>query len=603
MVLGGVGGSKLVERAAMSFKNKSFFRNIKIYAPYFQYLKAVKPSFIGGLLAGVVYGVAGGFGLPFLLYKAIPVIFADPRPELMVMVMYISIFPLAMTIRGVSGFINTYLISYCGMRVLLMLQSSVLDKLQQLPMTFYHKNTVGDLMARVLGDAAALQQVLTKVANDLVKQPVTMLSAVGALIYLAVQEKNGLFLIMFVTTVPMIILPLRIFGKKILKRAQQVQAQSGDISKLVSENLNAVREIRAFNLQGSEMERFSSALDNFCHVSMKVVKYGNIIRPTIEIVGVFCVSGALVYMIQQNIEAVAVAMLGALYMAYEPVKKFGEIHMSLKRGEAALQRIEYILNEPNQVPEPENPVALGLIKGRVELEGVHFRYLEDWVLRDINLTIEPGTSVALVGPSGAGKTTVADLIPRFYDVEKGAVKIDGIDVRSVSKQELRSAISVVSQDTFLFNETVLANIRIGNPEATDEQVYEAARHAYAHDFILELGEGYETVVGERGTRLSGGQKQRIAIARAFLKNSPILILDEATSALDSESEEKIQAAIEELIREKTVIVIAHRFSTIRNANSIAVFDEGSLAGFGSHDELYANNRVYKQLYDRQFSQD
>lgn len=580
---------------------KSFMGDVKKYAPYFKYLKQVKGAFAGGLLAGMLYGVAGGFGLPFLLYKAIPVVFADPRPELAVMIMYIAIFPVAMTVRGISGFINTYLISYCGMRVLLKIQGNVLDKLQQLPMNFFHKNTVGDLMARVLGDAMALQQVLTKVSNDLVKQPVTLISAVGGLVYLAFQEKNGLILIMFMATVPLIILPLRIFGKRILKRAKQVQAQSGDISKLVSENLNAVREIRAFNLQEKEMSRFERALDNFCHLSMKVVKYGNILRPTIEVVGVFCVSGALVYMIQQRIEAVAVAMLAALYMAYEPVKKFGEIHMTLKRGEAALQRIEYVLNEENEVPEPEHPVALGKVKGRVEFEKVHFKYLEDWVLQDVELVIEPGTSVALVGPSGAGKSTAADLIPRFYDVQRGSVKIDGIDVRKVSRQELRAAVSVVSQDTFLFNDTVLNNIRIGNPDASDEQVYEAARHAYAHDFILDLDDGYETVVGERGTRLSGGQKQRIAIARAFLKQAPVLILDEATSALDSESEEKIQTALEQLIQDKTVIVIAHRFSTIRNADHIAVFDGGRMIGFGSHDELYASNDVYKQLYDRQFA--
>ena len=582
---------------------KSFRGDIRKYTPYFKYLKQVKGPFVGGLLAGMVYGVAGGFGLPFLLYKAIPVVFADPRPELIVMIAYIAIFPVAMTVRGVSGFINTYLISFCGMRVLLKIQGNVLEKLQLLPLNFFHRNTVGDLMARVLGDTASLQQVLTKVSNDLVKQPVTLVSALGGLIYLAFQEKNGLVLIMFIATVPIIILPLRIFGKRILKRAKQVQGQSGDISKLVSENLNAVREIRAFNLQENEMTRFEGALENFCRLSMKVVKYGHIIRPTIEIVGVFCVSGALVYMIQQRIEAVAVAMLAALYMAYEPVKKFGEIHMSLKRGEAALQRIEYILNEENEVPEPERPVALGAVKGRVEFEKVYFKYLEEWVLQDVDLVIEQGTSVALVGPSGAGKSTAADLIPRFYDVQQGCVKIDGTDVRTVSKQELRSATSVVSQDTFLFNDTVLNNIRIGNPRATDEQVYEAARHAYAHDFILELDEAYETVVGERGTRLSGGQKQRIAIARAFLKQAPILILDEATSALDSESEEKIQTALEDLIRDKTVIVIAHRFSTIRNADRIAVFDDGRVVGFGPHDELYADNAVYRQLYDRQFAGD
>ncbi len=571
------------------------------FRPYFGLLKPVKTQFAGGLAMGILYGAASGFGLPFLLYKIIPLVSADPRPDIWMMAAYIAVFPVAMLVRSASGFINTYLISFCGMRVLIQLQSRVLRKLQALPLGFFHENTVGDLMARVTGDTLALQQVLTKVANDLVKQPVTMIGAISALIYLAVQEQDVWFLMLFLATMPLIILPLRIFGKRILKRAKQVQAQSGDISKYVSENLSAVREVRAFNLQENEISRFDRALDNFCHLSMKVVKYSNIVRPTVEVVGVFCVSGAVVYMLEKNIIAAAASMLAALYMAYDPVKKFGEIHVAMKKGEAALERIEYVLHAENHVPEPEHPVALENVRGQVDFENVHFRYLDEWVLKDVTLSFKPGSVVALVGPSGAGKTTIADLIPRFYDVQKGVVKIDGIDVKSVSKEALRSVISVVSQDTFLFNDTILENIRIGRPEATDEQIFEAARHAFAHDFILELEEGYATVVGERGTRLSGGQKQRIAIARAFLKQAPILILDEATSALDSESEKKIQVALEELVREKTVFMIAHRFATIRMADTIVVMEDGLVRGVGSHDELYNHDGLYTKLYNRQFS--
>ncbi len=571
------------------------------YRPYISLLKAVKKPFVLGILMGVIYGAASGFGIPYLVKVLLPKLTAKPLPDTMVLIAYISVFPAAMLIRAVSGFFNTYLISLCGLRVLLQLRNRVFGRLQELPLGFFHENTVGDLMARVNGDTGSLQTVLTKVANDLIKQPITMIGAVGYLIYLAVSEQDAWFLLLFVVTMPVIILPIRIFGKRILKRAKQMQDQSGNISRHVSENLNAVREVRAYNLQEREKARFDAALDRFCRLSLKVVKYSNIIRPTIEIVGVVCVCGAVVYMLEREIFAIAASMLTALYMAYDPVKKFGEIHMSLKKGEAAMDRIEHILRAENKVSEPDSPVPLGKVTGRVDFEDVYFRYLDEWVLKGVNLSFSPGSVVALVGPSGAGKTTMADLIPRFYDVEKGVIRVDGVDVRSVSKQELRAAIAIVSQDTFLFNDSILENIRIGAPGASDEEVYEAARHAFAHDFVMELEDGYNTVVGERGTRLSGGQKQRIAIARAFLKKAPILILDEATSALDSESEKKIQTALEVLVKDKTVFMIAHRFATIRMADTIVVMEDGRVRGVGSHEELFNSDELYTKLYNRQFS--
>jgi ATP-binding cassette, subfamily B, bacterial MsbA len=336
---------------------------------------------------------------------------------------------------------------------------------------------------------------------------------------------------------------------------------------------------------------------------MKAVKYAQALTPAIEIISAFGLSLTLVYAYRSGVKLDSfLAIITALYTSYEPIKKLGALNNETKRGISALDRLEHVLNEPLVITDPENPTEVGRLKGDVQFSEVTFAYKADQpVLHNISVTIPRGTVCALVGPSGAGKSTFANLVPRFYEVTGGVVSIDGIDIRKLRIADLRSNIAVVSQDPVLFNDTIYNNLLLGKESSTREQVIEAARNAHADEFISKLPAGYDTMVGERGALISGGQKQRIALARAFLRNAPILILDEATSALDSQSEQMIQDALQQLVVGKTVFIIAHRFSTIKDASMILVFDHGKIAASGTHPALYADNALYKSLYDRQHS--
>jgi subfamily B ATP-binding cassette protein MsbA len=573
---------------------------LKRFGPYFSYLKPVRVQFMVGLLAGVIAAAASGAGLPFVIKYLVPLVTSDePRTPLQLALILASI-PVTFSLRAIGTFLNAYYMAYAGMHVLEKLRLTVFEKIQHLPLAFFHRNNVGDLMSRVTGDTSQLQTALVKVVNSLIKEPATLIFAIGFLIYLTVTEAEVAFMLIAIASVPACVLPIKMIGSRILKKARKAQAQAGELNNVLNENLASVREVRAYNLETRETSRFAEACHQFFKLSLKTIKYEKALSPMIELVTAIAIVFALYICVQKAINPeVIAAILTALFMCYEPIKKLGAVSNTIRKAEASLDRLEYVLHTEDTVPETESPEALGSVSGKIHFDNVTFRYAEEAALKSVNVTIEAGEAIALVGPSGAGKSTFANLVPRFYDASEGAITIDGVDIRNVLKADLRSQIALVSQEAILFNDSIENNIRIGKPDATLEEIQEAARMAHAHDFVEALEDGYGTMVGERGSRLSGGQRQRISIARAFLKNAPIIVLDEPTSALDAESEHNIQAALEDLSKGRTVLIIAHRFSTIQHADRILVFDDGKIIASGTHKELYPSNNLYRSLYDKQ----
>ncbi len=573
------------------------------FRPYFKYLRAVRGPLVWALVCGLIWGAANGAGLPLMVNKVFPAVFkpgAAPLTTLQIFVVALWL-PAAFLLRGVSGYLNGYLIQHCGVRVLEALRLDYFEKLQRLPLAFLQRQSTGDLISRGLADTNQLQNTLTTVANEILKQPASLLFSFGALAYLAYHERGVMLVLVCFAIVPACVLPIRYIGKMILHRAEQVQRQLGSVTGLFSENLGAAREVRAFGLEQREVGRFAAVSRALVIFQLKVAKYNLALTPAIEIISAAGISITFVYAYHVHVDlGPFLAIATALYVSYDPIKKLGGVNSELKRGQVALERIEVVLNEPVTITDPAAPAPVGRLRGDLAFEDVTFGYNGDPpALRGVNVALPAGTICALVGPSGAGKSTFANLVPRFYDVGRGRVTIDGLDVRALRLADLRRNIALVSQEPVLFNDTVYNNLLLGRPDASRDDVMAAAIDAHADEFIRALPQGYETVIGERGSSLSGGQKQRLALGRAFLRNAPILILDEATSALDSQSEELVQEALHKLEAGKTVIIIAHRFSTIRDASLILVFDRGAIVAQGTHAALYADNTLYRSLYDRQ----
>ena len=576
---------------------------IRRFRPYFSYLRPQRGLLIAAILCGILAGLASGAGLPYMVKKVFPVIFAPQALplsawELALITLWI---PAVFVVRGVATYLNTYFIQLVGTRVLEAIRLDFFRKLQILPLSFFQKNSTGDLLSRGLADANQLQVTLTTVANEIVKSPASLLGSIGFVAYTAYTEQGVALVLVTLAVVPLSVLPIRYVGKKLIKRAGQIQAELGGVTDIFSENLSATKEVRAFNLEARETARFSSASQTLIRAQMKFMKYEKALTPLIEIISAVGIAFTLLYAYKVHLaQDTFITLITALYASYEPIKKLGSLNNEMKRGLGSLDRLEAVLQAPVAIIDGPAARALPVARGELTFDRVSFAYTDDEsVLKNVSLHLPAGTVCALVGPSGAGKSTFANLVPRFFDPVAGRVLLDGHDLRAIRLADLRRNIAVVSQDPVLFNDTIFNNLLIARPEATLADVETAARAAFAHDFIRSFPDGYATIVGERGARLSGGQKQRLALARAFLRNAPILILDEATSALDSESEAAIQLALKKLVVGKTVLIIAHRFSTIRDATKILVFDQGEIVAAGTHAELHANQPLYRSLYDRQ----
>ena len=579
----------------------------------------MKWIFAAGVVAGLIYAVASGAGLPLVTKIVFPVLFGEPGDEatawwqiwlqdriqgisqnrlLLITCLWI---PAIFLLRALAGYANSVLINYVGLRVSEGIRTDLFVKLQTLPLSFFRANRSGDLLARLMTDTELLRQVIAQTSSDLIKQPATLIAAVSVLATQAFTDRRFSTAIIALVTVPLCVSVIRMIGKKLSRRARQLQRQGGDLTATLAESLQAPLEIRAYNLQQRQISTFSAKVRKILGLNMKVVRYRQAISPSIEFVAASGFAASLYFGVKGGMGLDDFLFLGmTLYMAYEPVKKLGMIHSLFKQGEAAVDRIEHILNEPDRLPESSSPSRLGRPIQSIRFEDVSFAYKEERVLSHIDVEVPIGQVVALVGPSGAGKSTFAHLVPRFYDPVEGRITLDGVDIREYAKKDLRAQIAVVPQMPALFTGTIAENIRVGRLDATDEEVEEAARKAFAHDFILAQPNGYQTEVGERGDLLSGGQRQRIAIARAFLRDAPILILDEATSALDSESEQNVQKALADLVKGRATFIIAHRFSTITIADRILVFQKGHIVADGSHESLLkAEDPTYRSMISSQ----
>jgi len=515
------------------------------------------------------------------------------------LVLAISLIPLVMLLRGVCGYLNSYLMNWAAVRAVADIRSKLFTHLQHVSLHFFSQARSGELISRITNDILALHHTFATSFSVMIRAPVTVLVLVTVL--LAQQPRlTVISLLVF----PVCMVPIMVYGRKARKSTLAAQAHLAELTDLMQESFTGIRIIKAYNLENAVSDRFRETTRKFVSQLMRIVRAQETSGPLIELIAAIGVALVLLYVAFTGAGAVSagdfLSFVTSIFLLYQPIKEISRLHNQLEQARAASQRVFELLHTQSSLVEPANPLPLHAADAPIQFDDIDFSYGDKLVLQGIRLTVRPGQMVALVGASGSGKTTVTNLLLRFYDPQKGAVRIGGTDIRQVATRELRSQIAVVTQETILFNDTIRNNIALGRPGATAGEIEEAAKHAFAHEFILEKSGGYETIVGEKGMNLSGGQRQRIAIARAVLKNAPILLLDEATSSLDTESERIVQAAMEELMIGRTTICIAHRLSTVQKADLIVVLDQGSIVETGKHAELIKHGGLYQKLYELQF---
>ncbi|MSV34504.1 MAG: ATP-binding cassette domain-containing protein [Bryobacterales bacterium] len=506
-------------------------------------------------------------------------------------------------IKGLCDYIANYLINYVGYSAITDLRQTVFDRVVHQDAHFFEANSTARVMSSIMNDLEKIQVALSHILADWLRQSFT---AVGLLA--VVLQTDWRLAIVSLTVLPFVLVPTLRLGKKIRRSTRRAQDDAAELNQVLQETLTGHQVVKSFGAEEVESNRFRARAEKLRDSNLHYVAQQAIASPIIEFFGAVTIVGLLTYA-RTQIKSGAMTtgeftgFVIALLMLYEPVKRLTGIHNIFQQALGASQKVFEYLDRDQHVTEKPGAAKLARFEKSIQFDHVGFRYPsvpDGFKLDAVDLEVKRGQVVALVGSSGAGKTTLANLVPRFYDVTSGAVRIDGRDVRDLRLASLRDKISLVAQDTFLFNDTVAANIGYGLRHATREQIHEAARNAMAEEFIVRLPQGYDTIIGERGTKLSGGQRQRLAIARALLKNAPILILDEATSHLDTESERLVQSALQNLMAHRTVIVIAHRLSTVRRADKIVVLDRGGVAETGTHDELISRGGIYQRLHDMQF---
>ncbi|BEG63255.1 ABC transporter ATP-binding protein [Coprobacter fastidiosus] len=516
--------------------------------------------------------------------------------------MILGAFLVVMTFaKTCTSYLSSYFMIPIRSGVVRDIRTFVFKKVISLPIGFFTTERKGDVMSRMTGDVAEIENSIMASLDMMFKNPIMII------IYLSTMFAISWQLTIFV----LILLPVAGFvmgqiGKKLKRTSLEAQQQWGGLMSQIEETLGGLRIIKAFNAEHKILDRFIKSNNKFFKITNRISRRQAMAHPMSEFLGTCTIAivlwygGSLILSGDNTISAADfIYYLVIFYSIINPAKDLSKAAYAVQRGLASMQRVDKILSAENPIKSPTNPVRIDSLNDKIEYRDISFKYNADWVIKDVNLTIKKGQTVALVGQSGSGKSTMADLLPRFYDVEKGGIFIDGVNIKDMAVFDLREMMGNVNQEAILFNDSFYNNITFGVEHATKEQVIEAAKIANAHDFIMATEEQYNTNIGDRGCRLSGGQRQRISIARAILKNPPILILDEATSALDTESERLVQEALENLMKNRTTLVIAHRLSTIKDADLICVMHEGKIVESGRHDELIALNRYYKRLVDMQ----
>ncbi|MFQ5867655.1 MAG: ABC transporter ATP-binding protein [bacterium] len=573
----------------------------------FAYVKPYRIRFLEALICMAL--VAGLTSL--LMYMIKPTfdkIFAQKNAE---MIPYIILIIICCALaKGVFQYYQSYLMAYIGQRTIMDIRNKLYSHLQSLSLDYFIRQRTGQIISRLTNDVMLLQRAIVSVPANLIRGGLTVIGLTGLLFYL-----QWRWAIIIMVVFPLVILPLRKFGKRLRKISRKSQEKMADIYSLLQEKILGIMMIKSFCMEKVETEKFGQENSSFFKIIMKAMRVVAIQSPVMEFIATLGMVGVLVIAGYEVINGKTTigtffAFVAAISSMYKPVKNFANLNQQIQQALAASERIFYVLDTKSFVVELPDAKVLPPLKEKIVLEEVSFSYPQEGssienelVLENINLEVSKGEILALVGPSGGGKTTIANLIPRFYDPTRGRIIIDGQDIRELTLKSLRKQMGIVTQETILFNDTVRNNIAYGDPEAPLERIVASARIANAHEFIMKLPQGYETVIGERGVKLSGGQKQRIAIARAVLKDPEILIFDEATSSLDSESELLVQEALDRLMKNHTTFVIAHRLSTIRKADRIIVIDRGRIVEGGKHRELMERSGLYRKLYDLQFRED